>query len=326
MRRSGTSPCTDAVGAVTQLGEAQRDEVVDRRRADSRALRWIHPVREVEDVERADDALDGAGRLGSRPSASLGGGHDRRRSTASLQAPFDGLLPAGAHRPEATQRSRRWRARQAAHEVVPDPCSRPGERGHVDDDPHQDCAKRGVYATSIDPRLFGSLFRPRLRVRFRGSIWAQLSMSRDPGPIPMGMWYTVVFSVLLARRRMSATTPCFSSRSRPVGLLLECPPIGLAKPLLPCRPRRYGSRFLPSAPAALVMATHLVALLVMFPALVPINLVLSRRLARPSGSSSTRHSPGRGDEWPRTHRPITPTSSSGTSNTSSPRCFYRGFS
>jgi hypothetical protein len=39
------------------VGEAERDEVVDHRRADAGALRRVHPVREVEHVEAADEPL-----------------------------------------------------------------------------------------------------------------------------------------------------------------------------------------------------------------------------------------------------------------------------
>ena len=40
------------------LREAERDEVVDHRRAEPATLRRVHPVAEVEDVECPEDALD----------------------------------------------------------------------------------------------------------------------------------------------------------------------------------------------------------------------------------------------------------------------------
>ena len=42
---------------VRPVGEAQRNEIVDRRRADATALRREHPVREVQHVEPAEPAL-----------------------------------------------------------------------------------------------------------------------------------------------------------------------------------------------------------------------------------------------------------------------------
>ena len=44
--------------ALHPLGEAQRHEVVDHRRADPAALRRVHPVDEVEHVDRPEEALD----------------------------------------------------------------------------------------------------------------------------------------------------------------------------------------------------------------------------------------------------------------------------
>ena len=44
---------------VYPLGEVQRHEVVHHRRAYTRPLRWVHPVAEVENVERAEHALRG---------------------------------------------------------------------------------------------------------------------------------------------------------------------------------------------------------------------------------------------------------------------------
>jgi hypothetical protein len=38
--------------------EVERDEVVDRRRAEAGTLGRIHPIGEVEHVDRADEALD----------------------------------------------------------------------------------------------------------------------------------------------------------------------------------------------------------------------------------------------------------------------------
>ena len=55
------------------LGMMERHEVVDRRRADTRALRRVHPVREVQRVERAEEPL------GSRtPEPAPGSAHRMR--------------------------------------------------------------------------------------------------------------------------------------------------------------------------------------------------------------------------------------------------------
>ena len=52
------APCIVRVFVGHPLGEANRHEVVHRRRPHAAALRRIHPVGEVEDVERAEQALE----------------------------------------------------------------------------------------------------------------------------------------------------------------------------------------------------------------------------------------------------------------------------
>ena len=53
------APCIARVRGVTHSGMMQRDEVVDHRRAHPPALGRVHPVGEVEYVDRAEQALGG---------------------------------------------------------------------------------------------------------------------------------------------------------------------------------------------------------------------------------------------------------------------------
>ena len=65
--------CIDLVLRGRPLGMVKRHEVVDRRRAHARALRRVHPVREVEDVEaRRAVAPPPGGRARSMPCARRG--------------------------------------------------------------------------------------------------------------------------------------------------------------------------------------------------------------------------------------------------------------
>jgi ABC-type polysaccharide/polyol phosphate export permease len=130
----------------------------------------------------------------------------------------------------------------------------------------------GVYADLYRYReLFGSLFHRELRVRFRGSILGLGWYVAYP-LILMGV-YTVVFSVLWR---------AVDVRYYPLFLLSGLVPWVFFSNALQSASRsllanaalvkrvRFPRQLLPLS----VMATHLVALLVMFAVLVPINLVL----------------------------------------------------
>ena len=130
----------------------------------------------------------------------------------------------------------------------------------------------GVYADLFRYReLFGSLFHRELRVRFRGSVLGLGWYVAYP-LILMGV-YTVVFSVLWR---------AVDVRYYPLFLLTGLVPWVFFSNALQSASRslltnaalvkrvRFPRQLLPLS----VMATHLVALLVMFAVLVPLNLVL----------------------------------------------------
>ena len=122
----------------------KRHEVVDRRRTHARALRRIHPIREVKDVELAEQSLRGrvteptpcrAHRVGEgqRPRAHL---HiDPAERSANPARAFDArrrerddlVLARGGFRD----------ARERAPHVVPDPEERMAQRTDVERDPHR---------------------------------------------------------------------------------------------------------------------------------------------------------------------------------------------
>src|SRR5262249_31904559 len=61
------------------LRKPKGHEVVNRRRPNTGALRWIHPIREMEDVERPNDRLDrGAADPAPRASPNLGSWQERQ--------------------------------------------------------------------------------------------------------------------------------------------------------------------------------------------------------------------------------------------------------
>ncbi len=82
-RRCGTSRRASAPFARRPLRKAQRNEVVDRRCPDAGALRRIHPVREVEDVEAAEPSL------GRRPLQTRPARPPRMGERECQQAPLD---------------------------------------------------------------------------------------------------------------------------------------------------------------------------------------------------------------------------------------------
>ena len=89
---------------VHPLGEVQRHEVVDHRRANAAALRRIHPVAEVEHVEARRRRAPPAGRptrLHAVRSACAAGTTGSRRSTAMpVERRLDLALAAPARRRE----------------------------------------------------------------------------------------------------------------------------------------------------------------------------------------------------------------------------------
>jgi hypothetical protein len=124
--------------------EAERDEVVDRRRAQAGALRGVHPVREVEDVERAEKPLDG------QPSESAPCGAPGVGTGQQRQAQLDGQpIERGANqltsprprRPEPNQLvpvlARLGEPSQHPAEVVTDSRSRTAKRRDVDNNSHK---------------------------------------------------------------------------------------------------------------------------------------------------------------------------------------------
>ena len=130
---------------VHPLREAQRDQVVDDRRAQSSALARVHPVREVEDVERPGEALDRrGGPPGSRAvrqTYAEGGSVTRRRSTGmSASAVLEPLPREHAHGGEGDDLvlgpGRLGQPAEGAPQVVADPGTRVRERRCVDDDAH----------------------------------------------------------------------------------------------------------------------------------------------------------------------------------------------
>ena len=119
----------------------ERHEVVDHRRADTAALRRIHPVAEVEDVEGADDVLE------RRPAEPRPRGAQRMRGRHDRQAPLRSHAveraldhpPAGPrHRREGDDvvRASLCQAEQRSADVVADARPRMGQRRDVDDDLH----------------------------------------------------------------------------------------------------------------------------------------------------------------------------------------------
>ena len=129
---------------VHPLGEAQRDEVVDDRRAHAAALARVHPVREVEDVERAGEALDGRDACTAperAPEVRRGGKRDETAlDRDAVERLLEPLPREHADRREGDDLVLGARClgqpAQRAAQVVADPGARVGERRCVDDDAH----------------------------------------------------------------------------------------------------------------------------------------------------------------------------------------------
>ena len=128
--------------AVDPVGEVERDEVVDHRRADAAALRRIHPVAEVEDVEGADDASPPAARRARDQavrSACAAGTTGRRRSAATPSS--DASIVRRPARDAGAKATTSCRAglrepEQRSADVVADARPRMRQGRDVDDDPH----------------------------------------------------------------------------------------------------------------------------------------------------------------------------------------------
>ena len=132
-----------ARAALHPLRMAQRHEVVDRRRADPSALRRIHPVREVEHVDRAEEALDARP---AEPAPALapevreGEELERELDGDALERGGDRLLPLRARGREGDDLVLAGgclgETRQRPAEVRADPRPRMRERRDVEGDPH----------------------------------------------------------------------------------------------------------------------------------------------------------------------------------------------
>ena len=120
----------------------QRPEVVDHGRADSTALRRLHPVCELQDVEVADEPL-GCGTAECRPRAPdymTEGNRDRLALEREIaECTLEGCTAADAHRTEGDElvvSVHRKHSFQRAEDVVADARSRMRERRDVVGDPH----------------------------------------------------------------------------------------------------------------------------------------------------------------------------------------------
>ena len=120
----------------------ERPEVVDHRRPDALPLRRTHPVREVKDVEAADEAL--GDRMPDRPPRAPRGMGERHRDDAALDVEpgerlVEQLPPANADRTERNEFVATGvldHASEGAEDVVADPRSRMREGRDVVSDPH----------------------------------------------------------------------------------------------------------------------------------------------------------------------------------------------
>jgi hypothetical protein len=128
---------------VDEFREAQRHEVIDRRRPEAAPLAGVHPVGAVEDVEAPGEELDG------RPRRTIPGvppgtaGQKRENSLLERQSPDRRDDPAAAVHAGGCEdqdlivgADRLRQARKQAAEKVADTRARMGEGGDVDDDSH----------------------------------------------------------------------------------------------------------------------------------------------------------------------------------------------
>ncbi len=131
-----------AVGLrVHPVREAEREEVVDRRRADASALWRVHPVGEVEDVERPRQPLDGTvaePAPAGPPPVRLRRKEDEpplhRHAVERLLDPALARRRDGGEGDDLVLRARFRQAAEHPEDVVPDPGPGQGERRDVDDD------------------------------------------------------------------------------------------------------------------------------------------------------------------------------------------------
>ena len=125
------------------LRKAQRDEVVDGRRADAARLGRVHPVRVVEDVEAAEKALErgpAEPAPGVAPALRERQRHEPELDVDPVERARDRLPPGGARGRERDDLVRSARGLdepgQRAADVVADPRQRVRQRRDVVDDPH----------------------------------------------------------------------------------------------------------------------------------------------------------------------------------------------
>ena len=134
--RGTCGACIERVRGGHPLREVERHEVVDRRRAEPGALRRVHPVGEVEDVERAEPAL------GRRPAEPRPRRAPAVRAGKRLQAQLErnagerlrDRARGPAARSARTRRPRRPRApppRRARAASRGCSCSRPSARARA---------------------------------------------------------------------------------------------------------------------------------------------------------------------------------------------------
>ena len=139
------------------LREAQRHEVVDRRRAQAAPLR--------AGTSSPRSGRRRAGRRAARPSAGRGGSRPCRSACGIERRPhldvepgerlLDPLAPLRARRPERDQlvlaAGRLGEPGDHAADVVPDPGARARERADVDDDAHRASTARGGRRAASEP-------------------------------------------------------------------------------------------------------------------------------------------------------------------------------
>ena len=154
-------PCRRSVSGSTHSGKRSGTRswiVVARRPA---PLRRIHPVREVEDVEPADEPLDrGPAAATPRRPQRVRDERGPHLDVEPGQCLLDPLPPAPSRGPEGDQlvlAAGRFREPcDHAADVVPNPGEGAGKRTDVDDDAHP----RGLWLDGDDQRVRAGLREP----------------------------------------------------------------------------------------------------------------------------------------------------------------------